>query len=420
MTISDNYDPKQYTATSSQTVFPYTWKIFETSDLKVYQTPAGQTSNDAADLLTLTTHYTVSIAVDPNDGGNVTLVTGATTNDIITIDRNVAASRNVDYITAGSFTAVSFNTSLEKSRAVEQQIESLVVNRGLSYSATTNLTTPSGADHNKLPKLAADQIWKMNDAGTVIGVADSDEDTGWSTLRSDLLDNDSGTDGAGRVGYNNATSASDNTVRLAITDLYARHTKVEVSTDDTTPKFLEDAITAGTYTTTVTQNPGANENVKIDAPGARIGAFLESSDNASSNFSTTQIPVDNTKPQITEGNQIYSQAFKADTTASTLNFTFSMGVNEVSQQQVHIIAFFRVGVSDALAAFQFLSNITGGSERDFSTTFSIPSPSNTTETYKVRVGGSAAAGTIYINSLAGGAVMGGASAMRMTITEILD
>ena len=85
MTISDNGNRDPYTATAGQTIFPYTFKIFAASDLKVYLTPVGQTPDPDADKLTLTTNYTVSnVGVD--GGGNLTLVTPASSGDYIVIE----------------------------------------------------------------------------------------------------------------------------------------------------------------------------------------------------------------------------------------------------------------------------------------------------------------------------------------------
>ena len=58
--VNDVTPRVQYTATASQTVFAYPFAIFADANLKVYQTLSGATANDATDLLTLTTHYTVS------------------------------------------------------------------------------------------------------------------------------------------------------------------------------------------------------------------------------------------------------------------------------------------------------------------------------------------------------------------------
>jgi len=60
--------PNEYTATASQTTFTYDFQIFADSEIKVYQTPTGQDFDDTTDLLTLTTHYTVTGAGDAGGG----------------------------------------------------------------------------------------------------------------------------------------------------------------------------------------------------------------------------------------------------------------------------------------------------------------------------------------------------------------
>lgn len=245
MTINANYVPIRYTATSGQTIFPYTWKIFESADLKVYKTPAGETPSESADILP-SSAYTVSINADPNTGGNVTLNTGASTGDLITIVRDVTIDRETDYSTGGDFTAISFNTVLDKSRAIEQQLQSLVINQGLTYADTTNLSLPSGADHNTIPKLGPSQIWKMSAAGTAIEAAECEEGTGCSTLRSELENNSSGTDGAKIVGYHNATTAANNTLKKALDEIYSLIASINLS------KFRTGDVKGSIHTTAET------------------------------------------------------------------------------------------------------------------------------------------------------------------------
>jgi hypothetical protein len=96
----NNSTPKQsFTASASQTEFNFNFKIFNSSDVLVYQTPSGNSPNDANDLLTETTHYTVSNITD--NGFTVTLVTGAGVNDTIIGQRNIPVDRNVDYQQGG-------------------------------------------------------------------------------------------------------------------------------------------------------------------------------------------------------------------------------------------------------------------------------------------------------------------------------
>ena len=95
MTIASTSPRSQYTATSGQTVFAYPFEVFDQADLLVYLTPVGNTADDATDILVITTNYTVS-GVGNDSGGNVTLVVGATTGDIITITRSVVIDRDTD------------------------------------------------------------------------------------------------------------------------------------------------------------------------------------------------------------------------------------------------------------------------------------------------------------------------------------
>ena len=123
LTVADTTPRVQYTASSSQTVFAYGFPIFTDADLKVYQ---GTT------LLTLTTDYTVSGAAS-SSGGNVTLGTGATSGDIITIYRDLAVARSSDYQTGGDLLAETLNDDLDKIVMMVQQSEADVANRSIRF-----------------------------------------------------------------------------------------------------------------------------------------------------------------------------------------------------------------------------------------------------------------------------------------------
>ena len=117
----------QYTATASQTVFAYGFPIFVDSDLKVY---IGST------VKTLTTDYTVSGA-GTTAGGNVTLGTGATAGDIVTIYRDLPVSRTTDYQTGGDLLAETLNDDLDKVVMMAQQNERDLNNRTLRFGQFT-------------------------------------------------------------------------------------------------------------------------------------------------------------------------------------------------------------------------------------------------------------------------------------------
>jgi len=113
--INDTTPRSQYTATSGQTVFTVPFEFFENSDLKVYKNST---------LLTLTTNYTVTGA-GITGGGSVTLVSGATAGDILTIVRDVPVKRVTDFPTSGPFNVDALNSDLDRLTAMVQQQEAL-------------------------------------------------------------------------------------------------------------------------------------------------------------------------------------------------------------------------------------------------------------------------------------------------------
>ena len=169
ITVGDVTPRAQYTATSGQTVFAYTFPIFADGDLKVY---IGST------LQTLTTHYTVAGAATSN-GGSVTLVTGATTGDIVTIYRDIPVSRTSDYQASGDLLAETLNDDFDKTVMMAQQNESslslgLRVDQWDDYG---DLTLPSKA--NRIGKVLAFNATTGNpeggptiaDTNTVVGIS---------------------------------------------------------------------------------------------------------------------------------------------------------------------------------------------------------------------------------------------------------
>jgi hypothetical protein len=133
-TIPQNDRFIQYTATNGQTVFPYDFPIFSETHLEVLQNGTVKT---------LTTHYTVS-GVDVQAGGNVTLVSGAALNDIITIRGVTPEARVTDFNQAGDFLAATVNRELDIQIQIDQQLRR-DVDKKLGFaddSAFTGLSVP--------------------------------------------------------------------------------------------------------------------------------------------------------------------------------------------------------------------------------------------------------------------------------------
>jgi hypothetical protein len=108
-TVNDLTARVQYVATAGQTVFDYTFPIFEAGDLVV--NVAG--SN--------TTNFTVS--GEGNDtGGTVTLGTACTLGQIVTIYRDIEISRDTDVQQNGQWSSSSYNNEQDKIYLIMQQL----------------------------------------------------------------------------------------------------------------------------------------------------------------------------------------------------------------------------------------------------------------------------------------------------------
>lgn len=144
MTISSNDRRIQYTATSGQTVFPYDFPIAANTEIEVKQTvdATGTTST-----LTLTTDYTVS-DVGEASGGDITLVTGAAVDDIITITGATPLTRTTDFSNAGDFYASDLNDQLDTQLKILQENDT-TTNRAVLLAdedTSSSLTLPTAAN----------------------------------------------------------------------------------------------------------------------------------------------------------------------------------------------------------------------------------------------------------------------------------
>lgn len=157
MPISNNIPRNQYVASTDQTVFTYTFQIFDEDDLDVY-TATTDAISDAV-LLTVNADYTVS-GVGVGTGGAVTLLTEAIAGNIITIIRNVENARQTDYQQSGNFGADTVDEDFDRLWAKSQEYEqTFLTTFRLSATATS---TPDLA----VPTPIADQIIGWNGAGT--------------------------------------------------------------------------------------------------------------------------------------------------------------------------------------------------------------------------------------------------------------
>jgi hypothetical protein len=113
MTLTAATTRNDYTATSGQTVFPYTFTALSDTDIKVVKNGVILTLGGAND-------YTVSGI--GSYGGNVTLNVGATTGDTLSVYLDMPIDRTTNYQNSGDFLAVDVNGDVNKSYIAMQQL----------------------------------------------------------------------------------------------------------------------------------------------------------------------------------------------------------------------------------------------------------------------------------------------------------
>lgn len=201
MTVSSEVNSNRYVASGGQTVFAYGFRIIAKEHLAVWQNST---------LLTLTTHYTVS-NVGASGGGNVTLVTGATANDAITILRDVPLTQLVDYVENDAFPANSHEDGLDLGIMAQQQAQE-------TQDRTLLLAPEITLSNITFPAPGALEVIRWNAAGTALET--SSASIGGAVAESDYITNS--------IRYKDSTDVMANVV-VGAEEVVAR-TSGEIST----------------------------------------------------------------------------------------------------------------------------------------------------------------------------------------------
>lgn len=155
----------QYVAIAAQTVFTYPFIIWQDSDLAVYLRASSSTApNDVTQLLTLNTDYTVQSAGASN-GGTITLNSGASAGNIITIIANQPEARTSYYTDGGRLRASDLNVDLDKIITMASQNQTYLQDLVTRY---WDNSTPNNLVDLRLPILPASSIWRKNAGNTAI------------------------------------------------------------------------------------------------------------------------------------------------------------------------------------------------------------------------------------------------------------
>lgn len=159
----------QWTATAAQTVFAYEWPIFDEADIVITQT---DDISGVVTVLAITADYTVQ-NVGAENGGTITLVSGALVDDIITLYRSVIIKRLADFEASGDFRSATLNR--------EMDIFTMIMQEAARDWARAILLDPSDPTTGLIIPLPAERAGKFiafsNDATAQLIVAESIPDT---------------------------------------------------------------------------------------------------------------------------------------------------------------------------------------------------------------------------------------------------
>ncbi len=164
-----------------------------------------------------------------------------------------------------------------------------------------------------------------------------------------------------------------------------------------------------------------SSNTSWNPVGGSSGILVKSDSTSSSSTFTTssQIPIDNTIPQIGEGASCLTLAYTALNSSNELKVeAWGWGTTEEASL---IGALFRQGTSDAFSASQLiLSDVATNDSNSFYMAAIISAASTSSQTYEFRFGSSTGSDPVNVNSGGGGAArFGAAGLVFLQISEFL-
>jgi len=144
MTVTTTTIKNSYSGNGSTVAFSYTFKVFASSELKVFVRTDSTGAESARTEGTGSANYAVS-GVGETGGGTVTFVTAPASGETVVIRRETAQQQQTDYQPADPFPAESHESALDKLTHITQELQE-EVDRSFKVSKTNTITTPEFVD----------------------------------------------------------------------------------------------------------------------------------------------------------------------------------------------------------------------------------------------------------------------------------
>ena len=214
-----NTTTRQTTAFTSGNNFAFGFKVYEVGDVKVIQI---QTSNGAETVLTITTHYTVTLNDDQNanPGGTVTLVSSGSPQNLATgynivITSKVQPLQQTEITNQGGFFPEVINDVLDKAAILDQQQQS-VIDKTIRFPLTQ---TVGGLEITENASNRANKIPQFDGSGDLtIGLITNSGLAADSVNSSQLVDGSIDTQHIGNLQVDTSKLAADSVNSSKIQD----------------------------------------------------------------------------------------------------------------------------------------------------------------------------------------------------------
>jgi len=144
MTVSTTTIKNSYSGNGSTTTFAYTFKVFASTELKVYVRTTATGAESLRSEGSGSANYSVT-GVGQTGGGNIVFVTAPTSAETVVIRRLSALQQLTDYQPADSFPAASHEDALDKLTNITQEMQE-ELDRSFKVSKTNSITTPEFVD----------------------------------------------------------------------------------------------------------------------------------------------------------------------------------------------------------------------------------------------------------------------------------
>lgn len=184
MTISSNVRKAgPYTGNNVTTAFPFTFKVFQASDVVCTRLTV---SSGSETVLTINTDYTVSLNADQNSnpGGTVNLLAALASTYTLTITSFVDYLQPTDLTNQGGFYPSVITDSLDRSCIQTQQLKD-----NIDRSLKISVTTPAGVS-TQLPAPVANEVIGWDNTGEGLrnwAVSDLVSVTAYGTATADIF-----------------------------------------------------------------------------------------------------------------------------------------------------------------------------------------------------------------------------------------